>query len=65
MPYTSPAFLSRGIPIHFAGTPTPPAPATLLPRPHRGGGVRAWRYLVGSRIRLFPTYPLALDRGDI
>ena len=34
-------------------SPTPPAPAALLPRPHRGGGVRAWRYLVGSRIRLF------------
>ena len=53
--------------------PTPPAPAALLPRPRRGSGVRAWRYLVGSRARggaggksvsgSFPPIPCALDRG--
>ena len=33
-----------------AGTPAPPR----LRRPSPGGGVRAWRYLVESRARVFP-----------
>jgi len=60
-PYTSAGdpHLARAlawIPIYLAGIPTPPAPSALLPRSRRGGGVRAWRYLVGSRIRLFSRF---------
>jgi len=42
-----------GCPYASAGTPTPPAPSALLPRPRRGGVGSAWRYQGGSRIRLF------------
>ena len=55
-------------------TPTPPAPSALLPRPLPGtGSVRGdtwWEAVsgvepAGNRIRLFPTYPHAVDRVDI
>jgi len=49
-----------------AGTPTPPAPSALLPRPRRGGGVRARAYIRGAAVPgFFPGSPHALDRGDI
>ena len=51
--------------MHFCRQPHPTRACGAPPPPPPWGGVRAWRYLVGSRIRLFPTYPLALDRGDI
>ena len=47
-----PAPAAGGYPYASAGTPTPPAPSALLPRP-LGGGVRAWRYQVGHRARVF------------
>ncbi len=68
-----PAPSSAGYPDTSPAAPTPPAPSALLPRPRRGSGVRAWRYLVGSRARggaggksvsgSFPPIPCALDRG--
>ena len=36
--------------MHFSGTPTPPAPSALLPRPAPGQG-QCLRYQVNSRIR--------------
>ena len=53
--YFSPAPLARAscrLSIRsLPAPPTPPAPSALLPRPRRGGGVRAWRYQGSSRIR--------------
>ena len=39
--------------MHFCRPPHPARACGAPPPPHSGGGVRAWRYLVGSRVRLF------------
>jgi len=43
--------LRQGILIHFYWHPHPTRACGAPPPPPLGGGVRAWRYLVGSRIR--------------
>ena len=48
--HSSRAF-SRGHPYVAPATPTPPAPAALLPRPHRGRGPCPGVYQESSRIR--------------
>jgi len=45
---------SRGITIHSAGSPHPARASGAPPPPPPEEGVRAWRYLVESRIRVFP-----------
>ena len=61
---------------HTLLPPPPPRPRLRRSSPApSAGGVRARAYIrgaavpgvepVGHRARLFPTYPLALDRGDI
>ena len=58
--------LRQGILIRFCrGTPTPPAPSALLPRPLPGAGSGRgdtwWEAVSGSS----PGSPHAVDRGDI
>ena len=45
--------LRQGIPGYLAGLPHPSRACGAPPPPPSGGGVRAWRYQVSSRIRLF------------
>ena len=45
---------SRGITIHSAGSPHPARASGAPPPPPPEEGVRAWRYLVESRVRVFP-----------
>ena len=53
--YFSPASLARAfagrLPTHFCRHPHPTRAFGAPPPPHPGGGVRAWRYQVSSRIR--------------
>ncbi|OPZ34680.1 MAG: Polyphosphate kinase [Synergistetes bacterium ADurb.BinA166] len=58
--------LRQRIPMHFsAGTPTPPAPSALLPRPLPQEGVRACDIRGAAVSGPSPAYPHAVDRVDI
>ena len=51
--------------MHFSGTPTPPAPSALLPRPLPGGVGSACDIRGTAVSGSSPGSPHAVDRGDI